>query len=366
MDFFSNLPKLRQSKVLITGHSGFKGSWLISLLNNLGIETLGISLNPSVDPKFLHAQLPKNQSEIFGDIRNLDFLKISLDNFGPDVVIHLAAQSLVLAGYEDPINTFSTNVMGTANILDAALSNGNVKVVAIITTDKVYENQSAGTRFKESDSLGADDPYSSSKVATVSVIRSWRRISQNFNGGKVLEFRAGNVIGGGDNAENRLLPDLIRAYSSGNQVEIRNPSSTRPWQHVLDPLFGYLLAIEAHLNAESQLSETFNFGPSESSLTVSEVVQIVQEELSGLPEVSWIKSTQAPFKEMQNLELDSTLASESLDWIPTWTQAKAVKSTVDWWKRFLNGNESIIEAMNHDIQKLMHNYSPENTGNRNK
>jgi len=197
MDVFSNLPKLRQSKVLITGHSGFKGSWLITLLNNLGIETLGISLNPSVDPKFLHAQLPKNQSEIFGDIRNLNFLKKSLDKFGPDVVIHLAAQSLVLAGYENPINTFSTNVMGTANILDAALSNRNVKVVAIITTDKVYENQSAGTRFSETDSLGGDDPYSSSKVASISVIRSWRKISQNLNGGKVLEFRAGNVIGGG-------------------------------------------------------------------------------------------------------------------------------------------------------------------------
>jgi CDP-glucose 4,6-dehydratase len=317
--------------VLITGHTGFKGAWLLLLLTELGIETAGYSLPP--EPDSLHNRISDSLRvrETFGDIcdkKNFDeFVKA----IKPAYIFHLAAQPLVLKSYEIPLETFSTNVLGTANVLNAALKTKSVQGVSVITTDKVYRNLGHGDRFIESDALQGSDPYSASKVGTEAAVAAWQQVSRLNDGPSIISLRAGNVIGGGDFAQNRLIPDLIRGAIEGKNTEIRNPESTRPWQHVLDPLMGYLKAAEYSIL--SKQFESFNFGPLENSLPVREVVAICGEEWNQIK--TDVQTISHNNQESEFLNLDSTKAMEVLGWRPHQTQESAIRSTVNWWKRLL-------------------------------
>ena len=268
--------KRLKGPIFITGHTGFKGSWLSLLLNHLGIEHFGYSLEAEEDSLYRRANLERVSSGVVGDIRDLENLSKVIKDVRPSAVIHLAAQPLVLKSYQDPLETFNTNCIGTANVLKAAFETPSVEIVLVITTDKVYRNDNSGRRFVESDPLEGKDPYSASKVAAEAVCAAWQQMSKISGGPKVLVARAGNVIGGGDFAKDRLIPDAIRAITSEQNLLVRSPEATRPWQHVLDPLIGYLKYIES---AQSSLSiePALNFGPLEPSLRVDNVLEIAKE-----------------------------------------------------------------------------------------
>lgn len=255
--------------VLIVGHTGFKGTWLTLLLEKLGIDSIGLSL--PAEENSLYSKLNRHGqiSEFFQDIRDYSGTEKIIKRINPRFIIHLAAQPLVLDSYLSPRETFETNVLGTVNILEAATRLDNCEHVIVATTDKVYRNDDSGQQFTENSALGGKDPYSWSKVGTEAAIGAWQQIMSVNSGTKITSVRAGNVIGGGDLAKNRLLPDLVKSFLSNSEILLRNPKSTRPWQHALDPLWGYVLA----LAAESR-EPAFNFSPDGKSLTVLEVANI--------------------------------------------------------------------------------------------
>ena len=316
--------------ILLTGHSGFKGTWLTFLLEELGIPVVGFSLPPLELSLYQRANRLGKIPEVFGDVRDLNLLRKTIQDFQPGCVIHMAAQPLVLESYEDPIRTFETNVLGTANVLEVATTSESVRTIACITTDKVYENNNEHLKFLEGDRLRGKDPYSASKVGSESVIDAWRNLALRRNRAKVLSLRSGNVIGGGDYSSNRLMPDLVRNLFSDKPILIRNPNATRPWQHVLDPLFGYLLAIEYSRTETAPALNTFNFGPSEDSLSVREVMQIVKDYFPKF-QVPDLNETIQESYEAQSLQLDSTRANSVLGWEPRQNQKQAVISTISWW-----------------------------------
>lgn len=337
--------------IMITGHTGFKGAWLNLLLNRYGIPTIGYSLPPQKS-SLCTMLMPKNQTiEFFGDIRDTISVDSFIKMYSPAAIIHLAAQPLVLESYRKPRETFDINVMGTVNILESAFSNESVKAVLVVTTDKVYFNNNSDKSFIETDPLRGKDPYSASKVGVESAVAAWQEVRQVFGGPKVVSLRAGNVIGGGDMAENRLLPDIIRCFTDKRKLELRNPNSTRPWQHVLDPLNGYLLALEAIL-AGNEI-QTVNFGPSLDSLSVAEVAEVALKNwsISGRVEVEFVNSP--TISETTNLRLDSKLALETLGWSTKWTQIEAVTSTIKWWDLVLNEGLTAYEACQNDLDKLL-------------
>jgi CDP-glucose 4,6-dehydratase len=262
----------------------------------------------------------------------------------------MAAQPLVLRSYDEPLETFSVNVLGTANILEAAFSTPSVKVVLVVTTDKVYRNHESGVRFKESDALAGKDPYSASKVGAESVCAAWQQISKVSGGPKVIVARAGNVIGGGDFSENRIIPDIIRGVIANKPTLIRNPISTRPWQHVLDPLAGYLSFIEQTLNGSVQ-SEVFNFGPCESSLSVQELVEIGKETFGERLQIK-LGSPDGE-KEATTLELDSSSALEKISWRPKWSQREAIRLTFEWWNLIIADNKHAYKRCLHEIEEFL-------------
>jgi CDP-glucose 4,6-dehydratase len=339
---------LKDKKILVTGHTGFKGTWLTLLLEEHGLDVHGISLEPENGSLFDSLNRRGSICEYFIDIRGRSELENAVKSIKPQVIFHLAAQPLVLESYQDPVGTFETNVIGTANLLDVLTNLNSTEIIAAVTTDKVYENKNEGIRFKEDDPLRGSDPYSASKVGTESTISAWRKISRLKDGPGIIAVRAGNVIGGGDTAANRLLPDLVKGFIAKKDVEIRNPNSTRPWQHVLDPLNGYTLAVEYALSGTTQ--EAFNFGPSENSMTVRDVVQIAAQ--------SWPARSNIKFMDVESdtealtLELDSTLALKELNWKPKWTQEEAIVSTIDWWKNTSQAYLSPLEACKIDLEKL--------------
>ena len=334
--------------ILITGHTGFKGAWLSLILRNLGIETVGLSL--PAESGALATQLEGSvwDKQYFTDIRDRDGVDRVMNEVRPSFIFHLAAQAIVLESYANPVKTFETNVLGTANLLEATRNQTETRGFIIATTDKVYSNSNLGRRFVESDPLMGTDPYSASKVGTEAVVKAWQTMYEGRQDFGITAVRSGNVIGGGDSAANRLLPDLIRSFSSNTVVEVRNPNSTRPWQHVADPLLGYLMAAESILVGKRVPS--FNFGPFENSLTVAEVVEIAR--------ASWSDSTQfkivkpdANLYEAGLLELDAGLAQRELKWKPKYSQVDSVKSTVEWWKRTLNQKMSATEACISDLER---------------
>lgn len=342
---FSNLG----GPILVTGHTGFKGTWLIHLLNRLEIEAHGIALAPEANSIFTMTNASKCISHNEIDIRDATAIQHAILKIKPRIIIHMAAQPLVLESYQFPKETFEVNVQGTVNVLEAARIVESVEAVCVITTDKVYKNDNTGKLFRESDPLEGKDPYSASKVGTESVVAAWQQLRKQLGGPLVFSVRAGNVIGGGDTAKNRLLPDLIKALRDETKLEVRNPNSTRPWQHVLDPLIGYLLATSYNIQNKSQ--ENFNFGPAGDSLTVRNVAEIASThwgknfELSVTPGENGMES--------EFLGLDSSKAHTLLNWRDHLGQEDAVRSTVDWWKSVGEDELSALESCENDISKSL-------------
>lgn len=334
-------------KFFMTGHTGFKGTWLTILLHEMGHSVVGYSLPPEKDSLYSRLNGYGLANSYYGDIRNYDQVLESIKLEKPDVIIHFAAQSLVLSSYKNPRTTFETNSQGTVNVLDAAFQVGTVRTVLVSTTDKVYKNDNEGYRFKESDSLQGDDPYSASKVSAEAACRAWQTLSELQKGPRILVARAGNVIGGGDLSPNRLIPDVIRAHQSDKRLLVRNLEATRPWQHVLDPLLGYIKFVSESL--ERDVPTAMNFGPSERSLSVKEVLEFVSSDLDSEIEVI-AASVQA--KESQQLSISSELASSVIDWKPSWSQEIAIKRTLMWWKNFLNEGKSPLDNCLKDVEEL--------------
>jgi CDP-glucose 4,6-dehydratase len=333
-------------KVLVTGHTGFKGTWLALMLDKFGVDWAGISLPPQENSIYNLISFEKKVEEHLIDIRNYDALKKAVISINPKYVIHLAGQPLVLASYREPRETFETNVLGTCNLLDVITKFSSAKKIAVATTDKVYKSQKFRSGFKESAPLGGMDPYSWSKVGTESVIGAWQQLSKYQNGSKILSLRSGNVVGGGDRSENRLMPDLVNSFMTNAEIVVRNPESTRPWQHVLDVLYGYFLALKTDTN-----EFVFNFAPTTKSLKVREVVEIASKTW-GQPVKVVYKAEQANL-ETKNLSLNAKLAQKELGWQSSWNQETSVISTVKWWQNVWSKQLTPNEACMSDIQKLV-------------
>lgn len=339
--------------VLVTGHTGFKGTWLTFLFERLGVPVVGLSLAPLPNSLFDRANRTGVIPETFMDIRDFIGVHEFVATHRPSVVIHMAAQPLVLESYKIPRETFETNVMGTVNVLESSFKTDSVEAVAVITTDKVYRNDNSGRPFIESDALEGKDPYSASKVGTEAAVAAWQQISKVSGGPKVLSVRAGNVIGGGDWADNRLIPDLIRGFISGEPIQIRNPETTRPWQHVLDPLSGYLMALEAVLAGRD--IPALNFGPDGESLTVREVFEIASKAWGSKVELIEDSPTSTKMAKLEAtvLSLDSNHARTLLDWSPVWSQEYAVITTVRWWDSMVRRSIHPEAACGVDIDTLL-------------
>jgi len=321
----------KDKTVLVTGDSGFKGSWLAIWLRYLGANVIGYSFEPRTkNDNYVVCGLDNRITHIDGDIRDQPFLKSVLDKYKPDIVFHLAAQSLVLESYNNPVETYSTNVMGTVNILEVIRDIDSVKAVLIVTTDKCYENKECDYGYRETDRLGGKDPYSASKAACEIVINSY---IQSFfihnNSVSIASARAGNIIGGGDWAENRIVPDCIRSLKKNEPIMVRNPKSVRPWQYILEPLSGYLKLGALLYKYGKKYSGAWNFGPKE-TITVKGLVEKVVDKW-GQGEVS-ISEQSNQNQEATFLYLDISKALDELKWEPKLNIAESVKHTIDQYK----------------------------------
>lgn len=329
----------KNKKVLLTGASGFKGSWLSLWLKSLGAEVLGYSLEPNTNPSmFEELKIAEEIQNVFGDIRDRKTLEKTFNEFQPEIVFHLAAQPLVRLSYSEPVNTYETNVIGTLNVLEAARKCGSVKAFVNVTTDKCYENKEVERGYTEDEPMGGYDMYSSSKGCVEIMSSSYRR-SFLQNGYLMATARAGNVIGGGDWAEDRLIPDCVRAINENKKIEIRNPIAVRPWQHVLEPLSGYLLLGQKLLEECSELADGFNLGPNEESvLTVADVANRVVK-FYGKGEV--VVGEKSDLHEAGLLMLNVEKAKKVLGWTPSYTADEAIQKTVEWYKKFYNGEDML-------------------------
>lgn len=329
-------------RVLVTGHTGFKGSWLTLLLQDLGAQVVGLSLPPT-EPQSLYVDARignEVKAEFFQDIRDEVAIKKVLQTSDIDYVFHLAAQAYVRKSVRNPIECISTNVTGTANVLISSLSRESVLGVTIVTTDKVYENLGAKVPFKENDKLGGRDPYSASKAAAEHITAAISSSNNPF-AIPVTTVRAGNVIGGGDWGEERLIPDLVRALKTNSSLSIRNPHATRPWQHVLDCLYGYLLVAQSHLDAKLDIPKSVNFGPTE-TLSVIEIAHLFEDAFERKIDFEFLKSD---ITESEWLALDSSLALTYYGWQASFSQKTAVRQTAGWYSNFENSGNA---------QELMH------------
>lgn len=324
-------------RVLVTGHTGFKGSWLSLWLQSMGSQVVGYALNAPTNPSLFDvAKVGKGMISIVGDIRDLEHLQTILAEHKPEIVIHMAAQPLVRYSYVEPIETYSTNVMGTVNLLEAVRGTSSVKAVVNITSDKCYENREWVWGYRENEAMGGYDPYSSSKGCAELVASAYR--SSFFNpkdyarhGVAVASARAGNVIGGGDWAEDRLIPDIIRAIEKGTPVMIRSPNAIRPWQHVLEPLAGYLLLAEKLYNEGTKYAEGWNFGPADAD---AQPVEWIVKKLCDAwgAGASWKLDVQEGPHEAHYLKLDCSKAHNSLGWKPIWNLEQTIARIVAWQK----------------------------------
>ena len=343
----------RGKRVLITGHTGFKGSWLAEWLLALGANVTGFALAPSTKPAlFEQLGIALRLNHVVGDVRDLGSVRRVVDETAPDFVFHLAAQPLVRMSYEQPAETYATNIMGTVNVLEAVRLSMRPCIVVAITTDKCYENKEWVHSYREEDPMGGYDPYSSSKGAAELVIASYRRsyFSESNTKVKLASVRAGNVIGGGDWALDRIVPDCIRALKRSEAIPVRNKVATRPWQHVLEPLSGYLWLGAGLANSklsafDSQLASAFNFGPAlGSNRTVAELVQEVLKHWPGRWED---KSDFNAMHEANRLNLAIDKAHHFLQWKPVWDFEQAVAKTVQWYRHYDLGTSS-LEAFTRD------------------
>jgi CDP-glucose 4,6-dehydratase len=332
--------------ILVTGHTGFKGSWLGSILDYFEIDWIGYSLDE--DSNWIHRNSDSQVEKChIGDINDLRSLRELVDKANVSTLIHLAAKPLVQQAYIDPRDAFMTNIIGTSNVIQACLESKNCSVFGIVTTDKVYKNENTGTPFTESDQLWGNEPYSASKVGAEVVSDAWYKIAQASN--KNCSFRllrSGNVIGGGDLANDRIIPDLVRALTDNTNCKIRNPNHTRPWLHVLEPLTGYLLAIQDAIGKND--FKPYNFGPSEPSLSVLELSNIFNETINQKIRIE-ISNVEKGY-ESGLLELNSTKSYKELNWKPKYSQKHAVEITAKWWTEYLNKKLTVKDLIDRDIQ----------------
>lgn len=355
---FNNIYK--NKKVFITGHTGFKGCWLSLWLTKLGAEVCGYSLAPNTKPSmFEELEIESKISKsIIADILDEKFLEKSIQEFQPEIIFHLAAQPLVRLSYQEPVLTYKTNVIGTLNLLEAARTCNSVKAFVNITTDKCYENKETLVGYKEEDPMGGYDMYSSSKACAEILSSSYRR-SFLEEGFALATARAGNVIGGGDWALDRLIPDCIRSINNNIDIEIRNPKAIRPWQHVLEPLSGYLLLGQKLLKDGKKYSEGFNFGPnSESVVKVSEIAQKVVEIYGkGIIKIG----DSGSLHEANLLMLNIEKAKKVLDWTPSYNIEQAIRTTIEWYKHFY---EKDIDMYKYTLEQI-NNYEESINWNKN-
>jgi CDP-glucose 4,6-dehydratase len=329
-------------RVFVTGHTGFKGGWLMALLSRLGAKPAGYALAPPSTPNlFTTAGIEHFGPSTLGDIREQAPLDAAIRDAAPDIVLHLAAQALVRPARAEPVETFSTNVVGTAHVLDAVRKTQGVKACVVITSDKVYDNVEWAWAYRETDRLGGKEPYGASKACTEIVVEAYRASYFSEEGTAMLaSARAGNVIGGGDWAEDRLIPDAVRAFSAVETLSIRNPASVRPWQHVLEPLSGYLTLAEALVSKPSALPKplAFNFGPAQDdAVPVREIVdQVCARWGDG---VAWTHDARFQPYEARLLEVDSAKARAALGWTPRWRLDRALDRTVAWYKAHRDGQD---------------------------
>jgi CDP-glucose 4,6-dehydratase len=345
-----------QKKVFITGNTGFKGSWLAAVLNKLNAVVEGYALNPATTPNHFNL-LKGGYKTTIGNILDKEKLSLAIQQAQPEIIFHLAAHALVRTSYTDPANTYETNVIGTLNLLEAARKCKSVKTIILITTDKVYENKEWERPYTETDELGGYDMYSSSKACCEILIKSYRNSFFNIEDYKIkhnvliASARAGNVIGGGDWSTDRLIPDIALATSKGEKVQIRNPKSVRPWQHVLDCLYGYILLGEKLLEEKKEFAAAWNFSP------YSNEVKNV-EEIAAIAKQSWSTidiefGTPADnFHEAGLLILDNTKAVQKLQWKPVWNTTQAVEKTIAWYKACYQDNNILTDS---DISDYLNN-----------
>jgi len=338
-------------RVFLTGHTGFKGSWLSLWLTSLGATVKGYALNPPTNPSlFNEAKVDSIIDSQIGDIRDQNALYNSMTIFNPDVLIHMAAQPLVRYSYDAPIETYEVNVIGTAKVLEVARSCINLKAIVNITTDKCYENDGRPQGYKESDPMGGYDPYSSSKGCAELVASAYRRSFLQDQGIGVASVRAGNVIGGGDWADDRLIPDILRSFEKNEPVVIRNPKATRPWQHVLEPLSGYLILAQKLYEDQKEYAVGWNFGPNEQD--VKPVDWILDKMISKWPNSSWELDASSNPHEAGFLKLDISKAKSQLNWQPVWELSRTLDKIIAWHRSWLS-QEDMQAASLAEIEEYM-------------
>ena len=346
----------KNKTVFVTGHTGFIGSWLVLWLQSLDARVIGYSLEPPTKPSLFETLGLENEiTHIIGDIQDKQNLSDNIEKHKPEIVIHLAAQPLVRVSYEDPVETFRTNILGTVNILDSIRKSGSVSSCVVMTSDKCYQNLDADRFHKETDPLGGSDPYSASKGAAEIITNSFR--NSFFNKSNIATVRAGNVIGGGDWAKDRIVPDCIRALTTNKKIMVRNPSSIRPWQFILEPISGILWLGSKLYTKPEKYSEAWNLGPNQTSnITVEKVVQNIIRiwDKDGSEKGSWLdtsKESKNQPNESISLLLDSTKALTSLEWKTIYSFETAINQTVSWYKSYYNNDTSMKELSVHQIEQ---------------
>lgn len=356
------LASYKGKKVFITGHTGFKGGWLALWLSQIGADITGYSLEPETKPSLYNViNINSNCNSIFGNILNKKYLEKVMLTFNPDIVFHLAAQPIVRLSYFKPVMTYETNVIGTLNVLEAARKCPNLKAFVNVTTDKCYENKEKNFGYKENEPMGGYDIYSSSKGCVEIMSSSYRRSFLNKENSYALACaRAGNVIGGGDWALDRLIPDCIKSINENKPVEIRSPNSIRPWQHVLEPLCGYLTLGEKLLNHGKDYADAFNFGPNEDNvLTVSDVVKkIIKHYGKG----EYIISKKDNLHEANLLMLNIEKAKDVLGWSPIFNVDESIEKTIKWYKHFYTGENMLDFSLSqiNEYQNMINNRNKQN------
>lgn len=369
----------KNKKVFVTGHSGFKGAWLAFVLSSFGAEVKGYALTPDTSPNLFETiKLDKIMDSVMGDIRNFENMRREFDTFKPEIVFHLAAQPLVLEGYKNPVDTYSTNVMGTVNILECVRQSSTVKSFLNVTTDKVYHNNEWCYGYRETDILDGIDPYSNSKSCSELITACYRRSffgngqatvsTTNFNRNNtpprlssnsneivtaISTARAGNVIGGGDFAENRIIPDCVRAAIKHETIEVRNPNSVRPYQHVLEPLFAYMMIAEAQYKDRS-FANCYNVGPNESDcVTTGELTELFCK--SWGENLHWTSKSLHQPKEANLLKLDCSKLKATFNWQPAWNIKTAIEKSVEWYKLYRDGADVTL-CMSNQIEEFLRGY----------
>jgi CDP-glucose 4,6-dehydratase len=342
-------------RVFLTGHTGFKGSWLSLWLQSLGAEVTGYALKPSTHPNLFEvASVEKAMRSIIGDILDLSGLKKAMKEANPDILIHMAAQPLVRYSYSNPIETYATNVMGTVHVFETARENKNIKAILNVTSDKCYDNKEIDRGYREDEPMGGFDPYSNSKGCAELVSSAYRNSFFNIekykdHGVALATARAGNVIGGGDWAEDRLIPDFMRAIEAKQKVTIRSPHAIRPWQHVLEPLQGYLMLCEKLYEEGAHFSESFNFGPDEKDAKNVEWIASQLVKAWGDDATYELASNSSSLHEAHFLKLDCTKANHKLGWRPKWDIHVALDKISSWHRAYFNGEDMAKYSLN-DIQ----------------